>query len=403
MIQASSITARRPFTERGGYKKRNLVLQARPVGLVAYGLLVASFFPYITFIPTPFSMQPYPFIFGLLYYVHHSLWHYKFPLVLHLSMITLAAAGILTVFNPSINAIRSLFNYANFCLLLYCYVHMLATYENLKIIRFIGLVSVVYICVGIVQLSISPNIASCCVGNISDISVLIESGRGVSSLTPEPTFYGFFCLAFIVIFEIARHKKPVYINLIGLVFLSISSLAILCFSVYFCITFIARLNLRKQALALLAVALFFFVFWGNIKQVDLRLISLLDAFIEGSLSVASTDESIAGRLYHLIQPWKSFALSWGLPHLFSGLPNGDPRILSGFGSGIYELGIFFLPVLFTVVFICLKFTSTNPRLIAAPSLLGIIWFNANQLGMSIFIFYLALMCHHATVVKENVA
>jgi len=361
------------------------------VGPIAFALIVASFFPYITPITTPFSMQPYPLIFGLIYYAYHRLWNFKFPLSLHLPAITLAAASFLMLYDPSLNALRSLFNYASFSLLLYCYVHLLVTYDHLKVTHLVGLISVIYVGIGVTQMLIFPSIASCCVGNIADNTSLLESGRGVSSLTPEPTFYGFFCLAFIIIFKIMNYKKYFYVNLFGLVFLSFSSLAILCFAIYLIITFFVQMSIRNKIYFISISGLIAAVLWTFISQLDLRLILILNNFIENGFVVASMDESISGRLYHLVQPWQSFIDNWGLPNLFSGLPNGDPRILSGFGSGIYELGVLFLPVLWTIVYICLKYALTIPNNIAVPILLGIIWFNANQLGMSVFIFYLAFI------------
>jgi hypothetical protein len=374
----------------------------RPLGSIALALIVASFFPYITPIATPFSMQPYPLIFGLIYYVSHRLWNFKFVLSIHLPAITLAAALFLTLYVSSLNALRSLFNYASFSLLLYCYVHLLATYDHLKVTHLVGLISVIYVGIGVIQMLIFPSIASCCVGNIADNATLLESGRGIASLTPEPTFYGFFCLAFIIIFKIMNYKKYFYVNLFGLVFLSFSSLALLCFAIYLIITFFVQMSIRNRIYFISISGLIVVVLWNFISQLDLRLILILNNFIENGFVVASMDESISGRLYHLVQPWQSFIDNWGLPHLFSGLPNGDPRILSGFGSGIYELGVLFLPVLWTIVYICLKYVLTNPKDIAVPILLGIIWFNANQLGMSVFIFYLAFIyCQVEKKVKHE--
>jgi hypothetical protein len=374
--------------------KSELIVQHsenRSVGPIAFALIVASFFPYITPITTPFSMQPYPLIFGLIYYAYHRLWYFKFSFSLHLPAITLAAASFLMLYDPRLNALRSLFNYASFSLLLYCYVHLLVTYDRLKITHLIGLISVIYVGIGVIQMLIFPSIANCCVGNIGDTEILLSSGRGVSSLTPEPTFYGFFCLAFIIIFKIMNYKKYFYVNLFGLVFLSFSSLAILCFAIYLIITFFVQMSIRNKIYFISISGLIVVVLWTFISQLDLRLTLILNNFIENGFVVASMDESISGRLYHLVQPWQSFIDNWGLPNLFSGLPNGDPRILSGFGSGIYELGVLFLPVLWTIVYICLKYALRNPNDIAVPILLGLIWVNANQLGMSVFIFYLAFI------------
>jgi hypothetical protein len=295
------------------------------------------------------------------------------------------------LYDPSLNAFRSLFNYASFSLLLYCYVHLLLTYDLVKVTHLVGLTSVIYVGVGVIQMLIFPSIASCCVGNIADHTELLESGRGVASLTPEPTFYGFFCLAFIIVFKTMNYKKYLYANLFGLVFLSFSSLAILCFAIYLTINFFIQMSLRNRIYSILICGLITFVFLDFISQSDLRLMVILDNFIENGFVIASMDESISGRLYHLVQPWQSFIDNLGLPHLFSGLPNGDPRILSGFGSGIYELGVLFLPALWAIGRICLRYALAYPKDIAVPALLGIIWFNANQLGMSVFIFYLSFI------------
>jgi len=384
-------------------KNLSLDRKKRRIGPIAFAFIAASFLPYITLIPTPFSMQPYPLIFGMIYYVYHRIWFFKFSPLLHLPALTLAAASLLMLYEPSLNGFRSLFNYASFLLLIYCYVHLLMTYDHRKVAQLVGLISIIYFGIGVIQMLIFPSIVSCCVGNIADTTELLESGRGVASLTPEPTFYGFFCLAFMIIFKIMDYKKYFYLNLIGLVFLSISSLAILCFAIYLIINFFVQMSARNKIYFLLISGFFSIVVWDFISQLDLRIIMLLSNYAENGFNVEETDGSISGRLYHIVQPWQSFITNWGLPNLFLGLPNGDPRILSGFGSGIYELGVFFLPALWTIVYTCLRFSLSNPKDIGIPILLGIIWFNANQLGMSIFIFYLALIYCHQEVRKIKYA
>ena len=93
-----------------------------------------------------------------------------------------------------------------------------------------------------------------------------------------------------------------------------------------------------------------------------------------------------------MQPILSFVNYIGMPHGYVGLPNGDPRILSGFGSAIYELGIFSAPIFLALGYIFLNGKGVEPKeKWLHITFICIAWFNANQLGMPIFILYLAML------------
>lgn len=354
-------------------------------------LAAATFFPYLTPVPTPFSLQPYSLVLALLLLITTDVRRITLPLWLWMPFVSLAGAFLVAPMGADpLNAMRSIYNYLSFAVLLPVYVYLLRN-DMLDLRLWLRVAAAVYAFSAVMQIYVTPTFMSCCVANFQDQAALLDSGRGVSSLAPEPTFYGFAAGVMVLISLIRRDRVALLINAASLVVLSRSSLAILCLALAFFAYALVKANLKvKIATAVTVLAVI--VWLQSMLSSDLRIVALINLFLEGGINAVVSDQSSSGRLYHIIEPLRSFFGAFGLPHGYGGLPNGDPRILSGFGSAIYELGFVSFPLLYVIL---RAYVSAPPTVRPVRTFhfvfLVLAWINANQLGMPLFLLYLALL------------
>ena len=210
-----------------------------------------------------------------------------------------------------------------------------------------------------------------------------ERGRGEVCLAPEPTFYGIICILFILLgylnFKENKGIKKLYTLLIIQIFIyARSSLVILmilaCLMLYAFISFMAK---KKNKLKIfLIVSFFLFVFITIINNYSeqisgIRIGRILTLMFENPDKLVLIDDSINERFVHLFFPIYGFFENWGLPHGYSQyadfmddcynnpdlnylvtdytLNNKIIRIMSGWGSILFELGAVGLLLLYVIV------------------------------------------------------
>jgi hypothetical protein len=360
--------------------------------------LLLSFFPYVTLVTTPFSLQPYSFLLSIV-----VLFHYRsVPKSLLPAVVTAIFSLLMLLITGDIfNGLRSVVNYCSFVSI------TAATYWILKdrphlIGVFLKVASITYATVGILQRVISEQIFTGVVANQSEN--YLDSGRGVAALTPEPTFFGFFLLLLIVLCTLQRNFRLVVLNSLSLVFLSQSSGALLLILIF---GFMASGVYLISHFCKVFVVFFTAILLGGILlylHPESRVAVLIDLLISDDiLTLATKDESVAGRFYHIATPLTLFFQDWGLPHGYDGLPNGDPRILSGWGGAIYELGIFSIPYIYSMMAIIQK-ANISPRgrfLLMAG--ISIFMLNSNQVGMPVvgILMGVLMLQKHTGVVQDR--
>ena len=352
-------------------------------------LMFGSFFPYVSPISTPFSLQPYSLIFGFVVLVMTKDFQRNILPLLWMPCLVLIPALILVAFGDDIlNSFRSLYNYLAFAILLPVYFYLSKKFVR-ELIVWVKIASFAYLLTAIIQLFFLPTFMSCCVVNIGNQISLMNSGRGVASLAPEPTFFGFIAATLLLMGVHIKSKMIVIVNLFSLLFLSVSSLATLCLLLSFSVYAIFRFNIRMIITAIVAILILAYALSNAMSETNLRLFKLIDIVSSGGYESFLGDESSLGRFYHIVQPFVSFWSGYGLPNGYNGLPNGDPRILSGIGSAIFELGVFCFPILLVL----LRFTFLGVNRLKYGLLhfgfLWLTWINANQIGMPLLILYSA--------------
>ncbi len=256
----------------------------------------------------------------------------------------------------------------------------------------------------------------------------LSKGRGVVSLAPEPTYYGSIILLFLIIyflnFSQRKDYKMLTVLMIQLVFLSISSTSILVLGVALGMYFLAILiNLPiKKILVIFCVSVatgilisFITPFFAGSRVYKLATIVLLKP------ELIMLDQSISERFNAIYFSIGSIFDNYGVPYGFNAYKDYmikqslEPenamffynfqienygRILSGFGMGIFELGIFGLLVPF-IIFLSIWRCLRNYAVLFAYILLNLILFTAMSLNNSLILFIIGNMIYISSVKKAQ--
>ncbi|MGL6091541.1 MAG: hypothetical protein ACRC07_15985 [Pseudomonas paracarnis] len=266
-------------------------------------------------------------------------------------------------------------------------------------------INAIYILAGLLQYIFGVEVLSVI------INVRSSADRGVTSLTPEPTYFGIFLffLSWIYLVQCNYHPKKwliwlIFINLLAIVFLAKSSMVfvfILGFIAFYCLKFF-----RARHILYVVVILSSLILPVIMLMEGTRIYSLFMLFYEQGVSgVVYADASVNSRLADVILPLHGFIKNWFMPGGFSSYAEaslslrddyngffwyggGENVIMSYLGSFIYELGIFGL--VYMLMIFKLATDGTRHRLIDLLLLWVLLNF-AIPVGFSLIPIMLALM------------
>lgn len=387
-------------------------------------LLFFCFFPYLNLLRLPTDTQPNALLFSIPILLVSL--RKKFPSYYLLGFLLFAVAFItLLLSNLDFGSILSFSNYVSVLVV------PLAVFFTLK---FFGGLSydffrkVIYTwgAAGIIQKFIYGNFLSFLLSRSSGVAA--SKGRGVVSLAPEPTYYGSVIVLFMIVYFLNFSEKKDYrlllIMLIQLVALSISSTSILVLAcataVYFLVVFI---NLPVKKILMIV----------SYTTASTLFIAFIAPFFAGSRvyklvgivvskpELILLDQSISERFNAIYFSIGSLFDNYGIPNGYNAYKDyilrqsQDPdnamfffnfkienygRILSGFGMGIFELGIFGLLIpliIFVSIWRCLKSYSV----LFAYILFNLILFTAMSLNNSLILFIIGNMVYLSYLKKEQ--
>lgn len=245
--------------------------------------------------------------------------------------------------------------------------------DRLLFIKILKISSVIYLIVGLIQVSVNKNFLMFLLNTIRT-----SQDRGVTSLTVEPTFYGLLCLFLILIFlvmNVENKRRYIYILLFQIVFLSQSAMTILLtllFSLYY---IIFKTNIRV-ILYFSFFCIFMYLILTNTELLaqDLRVVTLLNLFISSPTQLISSDPSTNFRFADIYFSFKGFIDNFLLPNGFGNYQEylnyeisqqsifrsgnlwvtGSNRINSYYGSLLFELGLIGLIVPITYSLLIFK-------------------------------------------------
>jgi hypothetical protein len=361
------------------------------IGIV---FIVFSFFPYVSPIPNNFDSQPFSMIFGTIFLILVIIKKggvaKKFaPLGLLFCIFVILFIFDILIFEDYSLVARTVANYLSLCFLPVAFYYYLERYGfPKKILKFS---IIVYALIALIQTFWSKYIFEFLV------DVRTTDGRGVTSLTPEPTYYGLICYLFLLVVIVSESftKKEKIIYSIVLTFqillLAKSSMIVLFLILMFGALLLTSglLNIRNILGASLLCLLSFscVVNYGLLE--GSRIFKLIELASVDGFFVFGKDASMNERLSNIYISFYGFFANLGFPGLFSTFSSFSERkeeisngffwyggtgnkIMSYWGTIVYEMGVFV--VLYFIIIIrsiyhkktFMLFAFITPLLAAVP-------------------------------------
>ena len=329
-----------------------------------------SFLPWVNFGTNTRDTQPWPLLFGLLFLLASYKDKYSYK---ELSIVLLPIFSFFVWFlfsNQVLDfiALRAMTSYLAFTVCFLSFVAFIKKYGFPW--KLILSINILYILIALAQLYY-PTIVS----SIVTTRGLALSGRGVTSLASEPTFFAIFLFFLSYLYLSLSNFNPtkkvslmIIINILSIFFLSKSSTVILF--IILSLPFLLITRLRLKYFFGLSIFSLLIIYVSSILLEDSRLLLLLSQFEEiGLMKLIFMDESINDRVANVIFPLHGFYVNNFLPggfHSFTsmhsfltdyylGLFNygsGSTSIMSYIGVFIFELGflgLFFLGWIFLII------------------------------------------------------
>jgi len=341
--------------------------------LLANSFFLFALFPYISLVRRPFDTQPYAFLLSLVILMGF-LAAGKLSLPRPLWALTMPAVYSIAIFFVSegseFGALRSIVGYVSvFAISAAAYKVSGYLYPKL-----LGFSVFVWLLIGVIQTVMDKEFGTWLLARFSTTPL-----RGVTSLAVEPSFYAVMNIFFILLNELfysrRLYRRRWYFLILCAavlqIILSSSVLGLLLLSAFLLAKSVSILWASKRARSIYSGMGLAVVTWGFLLSLvwlflnegylgETRAGWLLADFLDDPISVLD-DESVAARLLHIVVPiyafisggWTGLGLAtWGNHGLelasqiegtvvrLSPYSSFGDRILSGWGSALFELGVF---------------------------------------------------------------
>lgn len=378
------------------------------------------FFPYISIINLETDSQPWAILFSIFILFFFKLRFYE--LDLHLGLVAIFSLLLIIISNNEFNSIRSIVNYLSLFFVAHATYLILKT-RRISIDKIIKCSVVVWLAAGLMQKLIDKNLFGFLLP-----SIRTTENRGVVGLAPEPTFYGIVLIFFaLYLSHLETKNKYTYIALciFGIFALAQSSMAILFIAVF--AFFFLLVNFKiKYFLAFFAV-LIAMPFVLEFAAPESRMFVLVDHLISEPETLLFIDASINDRFFHIFFSLKGLFDGYLLPHGYSEwLPyvkkelyeysdvvivewfSLGGRIMSGYGSAFFELGIIAMIIPFSLTWLLWRLYKDNKRKFFFYTLsVNTMLFSAIPIGFSLFSFYFGFLYfliknkNHKSIIKPR--
>jgi hypothetical protein len=371
--------------------------------VISFIFLFFVFFPFISPVKTNTDMQPYSLFFSLLLLPLFQFKITKFQLII--LAIPIIAVLLLMFSSINYNTLRSLYNYFSIFFIYYVSYKILK-HQLFDIQKVIKIFLYIWVAIGFFQTLFKKDFLTFLISN----SRTTET-RGVTSLAPEPTFFALILIFFLLfIFHLNYKNKNIYYFLIvcSILFFAKSSMGLLYLFFLFSYLFLTKLSFKFLAISFFSVFVFsFFIQFFY----DSRIYGLISLFVENPSNLLLLDESVNDRFFQIFFSLKGFFSFFLLPHGFSNWSSylvsevpkysgyvlveystEDGRIMSGYGSLLFELGFFGLLMPFVLIkqnFILYKANFSSFFFVVL--IINLLMISAIPIGFSYFGFYLALV------------
>jgi hypothetical protein len=375
-------------------------------------LIFFGFFPYVTLYSFGTDIQPWYLLCLMILFLLIINVNKVNNLIAPLLIVPVIAFMLLLLSGDYLTFIRSIAGYITIALTPIVFLYIL-TYKYPFFVAILKLAVVVYSIVGLIQLFIFPEFFEFLMPRFST-----SVTRGVVSLAVEPANYGLVCLFMILIFNTLDIKnKNIYILalLFQILFLSQSSMVILflmIFSILFSILFLFKFSRNMPLLTVFLILFFIFLSYIELGNYSIRSITIAKLFIESPLELLALDQSINDRVSAIYFSFKGFFDNYLMPNGFGTYSNFltnevsqqdtfiwttySNRIMSYYGSILYELGIFglIIPVVYSWI-IYMRFKYSLKRVIIYLVFINGILLSAIPLTFPFVGIYMAVLLYTA--------
>lgn len=343
-------------------------------------------FPWVSFSTNTFDSQPWPLLSGSIILLIDK--QKRIPKYILVPIILTILGFIISLYQTNLDKsiysnltpffIRTLFNFSSFYIVLILSWNAFSRgYEKLKLINTIKFTNFIYYIFAFVQYQF-PSI----VGFLTNSRGNWGNGRGLNSLTPEPTYFAFFLILSSLIIFAARgfsfkEDKLIHLlNIFTIIFIAQSASGIFILLILFFGNIVRRflkLKISKKDLIigiLLTTGLLIIVpaFLQN-RSIGSRFFILLLQTLENPNMIYLADESTRVRIGNIVLTiyiaFKNYLIPQGILGLtsafnehsysFGGIfkESFNARLMTWIGDWIYTLGIFGLSSL-SIFFIKIK-------------------------------------------------
>ncbi len=382
---------------------------------------LAVFFPYIQLVPLPTDTQPYALLLSVL--VLLAVRSRGMPMEIVLLFFTFLFSLALVVFGGGeFVVLRSIANYTSLFFIAF------ATYLLLKATGGFSAAAlrwVVYawFAVGLIQTLVYPDFLVALIGRGLGTSGF--GGRGVVGLSPEPTHYGMFCI--FLLFLTLLHaqalssrevKRLSALLIIQIVFFAQSAMAVLCLGIllayYLGINFLGgrRVLPVLGGFTLIAGAMIAALQLGWFSLEQTRIFALFRVLLDNPSLLVRTDASVYDRVFHIYYSFLGFFQNFLLPHGYTAWPEyvdtvllryGDLgwwvtrlRILSGYGSAFFELGLVAILIPLAITLALYRYYRADRRSFLVMALfLNTILLTAIPLAFPLLGFVVGYLAYHS--------
>ena len=338
--------------------------------------LIFCFFPYLRILPFNIDSQPNALILSMVIFILN----FKGKITKSLGSLLLmlvSALPLMVISNLNMLGLKAFIPYFSLFFVSY------ATYQVLKNLggipyKLFKCVVFVWFIVGLIQSTIYPSFCEVFLYR-SDNLKMLATGRGVTSLAVEPTFYGMICIFLFMInylnFSECEQKKLIDLLLIiQIIFFSKSTtcfiiviLSVLMYGVFK--LFVSKHKIRWLYLLLLCGGVVAFTFSFLLQHSEIRFAKALMYMVENPQTFVLMDVSVNIRFVHAVFPILGFIENGFMPHglgvfneylnelindeywgnfIIQDIPTVN-ILVSSLGASLYELGIFAVPFLFTLI------------------------------------------------------
>lgn len=370
--------------------------------------LLTAMFPYTQLLPLDTYTQPYSFLMGGLLFVMVG-WRQvaRIPTLDGWAMLLFAGAGLIFfVVNcmPKFNTqeIKYLLMYVSPLVFATSFFYVQSTYAVLTK-KVIELSALCWLLVGLVQVMFDATFATFTVGEWQAAAqIVVDSGRGVLGLAPEPTHFGFhMVLMAALLYLVGGNRYLIIACFLASLLLAKSSSVLLALAIGTALTMLSRPVFFLMVAGLLVVFVpITYMVVENAPENGPRLLYLMSLFFKDPYELLSLDRSVNTRLGGLIAaawtivdqglwPQGLSHLDWdqGLSNRLGAFPWLNAISDSGWPSGylivIFQSGLIGLAFVGLVMY---RFISSSVGMLPKTLLLGAVSIFFLQYYISVPIF-----------------